>query len=147
MNNYVDPNIAGRSPVPQFWPFRPVAVVAAGAIQTETRTNGPRPFVVTHLKFQTRMVGLPLYRPDFLIAVRDVGGQQDFQMAPFHSNILGDQTQPPYELTKPWVITGNNSVDVQFTNIDVLPVIPELDLVGFLSTPEEVQRLRESGEI
>jgi hypothetical protein len=145
--SYVDPNIAGRSAVPQFWPFRTAAVVAAGAIQTETRTNGPRPFVVTHLKFQTRLVGLPLYRPDFLIAVRDVGAQQEFQLAPYHSNQLGDQTQPPYKLPKPWVITRNNSVDVQFNNIDVLPVIPELDLIGFLSTPEEVQRLREAGEI
>ena len=147
MNNYVDPNIQGRAPVPWLMPFRPVAVVAAGGIQTETRTNGPRPFIVTHLKFQTRLVGVPLYRPDFLLAVRDVGAQQDFQNAPYHSNMLGDQTQPPYKLPTPWVITGNNSIDVQFTNIDVLAVIPELDLIGLLSTPEEIEKLRAEGKV
>lgn len=148
MNQYVDPNIKGRVPVPWFMPFRPVAAVAPGLIQVENRTNGGnRPFVVTHLKFQTRLVGLPLFRPDFLISVRDVGSSQDFQMAPFHSNMLGDQTQPPFELPKHWVILGGNSVDVVFNNIDVIAVIPELDLIGYLSLLDEVRKLIDEGRL
>jgi len=146
MNNYTDPNVENRAPVPWMWPFRPAAAVAAGATQAVSLTNGTRPFIVTHLKFQARLVGVPLYRPDFLIAVRDTGADQDLQSAPYHSNILGDQTQPPYKLPTPWVVTDRNTIDVTFTNIDLLAVIPELDLIGILSTWKDIEKLRDEGK-
>jgi len=142
-----DPNVVGRAPVPWMWPFRPNAPVAAGATQPVTLTNGTRPFVVTHLKFQSLLVGVPLYRPDFLISVRDTGADQDLQFAPYHSNMLGDQTQPPFKLPTPWVVTDRNSIDVVFTNIDLLAVVPELDLIGFLSTWDEITMLRGEGKL
>lgn len=127
-----EPKVTGRMKVPHVMPFRPTAVIAPTISTTVSVINPQRDFVVTHWKFTSVWVGIPLRPMRFRIAIRDVGAQQDFQLAPFDSMALGDETQPPFKLPVDWRIIGNRNIEIQFTNIDVIATTPEFQFIGYL---------------
>lgn len=111
--------------------------VAAGATVTLNRAVdiGDLNFVWTHLG--ARATG----GQAFSLTIRDVGGNVDFQNAPFDIGTIKGTEDRPFELPQVWLFLSKSGVYAEVTNNGTVQDTLDISLIGYLDPEPDLQKL------
>lgn len=138
--------LVAQAPVPYIIDFTPTALVAVGALQTETHVHSYRNFVCTHIGVTGPTVGVPSHPSRFRVQVRDLNAGRNFQPHRWDATAviggnLGQSDSSAFELPVPWVFISKTTIEVTFENISTHPAIPSMVLIGYLDVDPRFREL------